>query len=114
MLRLKALQHLDLLLLLARRLPLLLLPLIIHHFLDHAPRFPIQIAQLAILRRDLRGVDFGGRGDDVRPPFHFVGFVEVEVDGFAAGGGDCGGGEGPGGFVGVDGVGKGALRWWVR
>jgi len=50
----------------------------------------------------------------VRPPFHFVGFVEVEVDGFAAGGGDCGGGEGPGGFVGVDGVGKGALRWWVR
>ena len=40
------------------------------------------------------------------PPFHFVGFVEVDVEFFAAGGG---GFERPGGFVGVDGVGEGAL-----
>lgn len=45
----------------------------------------------------------------MRPPFHFVGFVEVEVDGFGGGVGGGGGGEGPGGFVGVDGVGQGAL-----
>ena len=47
---LKLLQHIQLALLLARRLPHLLLPLIIHHFLHHSPRLPIQIPQLAILR----------------------------------------------------------------
>lgn len=40
------------------------------------------------------------------PPFHFVGFVEVDFHGFGCGGG---GGEGPGAFVGVDGVGEVAL-----
>ena len=59
MLRLKLPQHLHLFLFLARRLSHLLLSLIVHHFLHHAPCLAIQIAQLAVLRRDLRDVDFG-------------------------------------------------------
>ena len=51
MLHLKLLQHSHLPLLITSRLPHLLLPLIIHHFLHHAPRLPIQIPQLGILRR---------------------------------------------------------------
>lgn len=79
-------QHIHLLLLLARRLAHLLLPLVIHHFLHHAPRLAVQIAQLRVLGRDLRGVDFVGRvADDCIPPFHFVAFVQVDVDFFARG-----------------------------
>ena len=44
----------------------------------------------------------------MRPPFHLVGFVKVQGDFF--GGGAGGGFEGPGGFVGVDGVREIALR----
>jgi len=84
---LKPPQHFHLLLFLARRLPHLLLPLIIHHLLHHTPRLPIQIAQLAVLRRDLRRVDLGSGGYDVRPPFHLVDLVEVEGDLFAGRGG---------------------------
>ena len=39
------------------------------------------------------------------PPFHFVGFVEVDVEFFAASDAF----EGPGGFVDVDGVWEGTL-----
>lgn len=103
---LKLLQHVQLPLLLTRRLPHLLLPLIIHHFLHHTPRLPIQIPQLAILRLDLRGVEeVGGVGGDGGPPLLLVGFVEVDGDVFAGGGGL----ERPGGFGGVDLVGEGTL-----
>ena len=88
MLLLELLQHLHLLLLVTRRLAHLLLPLIIHHFLHHTPRLAVQITQLAILGRDLRGVNFGGRSYDVWPPFHFVDFVEVQGDLFGGTGGD--------------------------
>lgn len=89
----KCAQHILFLLLITCRLPHLLLALIKHHLLDHTPRLTIQITQLAVLRCDLRDVDFWGRGDDVFPPLHLVGFVEVELEHFGAFGG---GGERPG------------------
>lgn len=102
MLRLKLPQNLHLLLLLTSRSPHLLLSLIIHHLLDHRPRLPVQIAQVRVLRRDLADVDLRRRGHDMRPPVHLVDFVEVDGDFFAGGCGGCF--EGPGGFVGLDGV----------
>lgn len=99
MLFLKLPQHLHLLPLLASRLAHLLLPLIIHHFLHHTPRLAVQIAQLRVLGRDLRGVDSVGRvADDRVPPFHLVRFVQVDADFFAGGRGF----ERPGAFVRVD------------
>ena len=73
----KLLQHILLLLLITRRLPHFLLPLIIHHLLDHAPRLPVQITQLAILRLDLGDVDFRRGCHDMCPPLHLVYFVEM-------------------------------------
>ena len=103
---LKLLQHLQLPLLITRRLPHLLLPLIIHHFLHHAPRLPIQIPQLAILRLYFSGIEeVEGVSGDGSPPLLFVGFVEVDGDVFAGGGGL----KRPGGFGGVDLVGEGTL-----
>ena len=79
MLRLELLQHLKLLLLIARRLAHLLLPLIKHHLLDHPPRLAVQVAQLAVLRLDLRCVEEVGRVCRYGgPPLHFVALVEVE------------------------------------
>lgn len=97
MFRLKLAQNLHLLLLLTTRLPHLLLPLIIHHLLDHRPRLPVQIAQVRVLGRDLAHVDLGSCGYHVRPPVHLVDFVEVDGNFFA--GGCWGGFERPGGFV---------------
>lgn len=57
-LRLKLLQHLRLLTLIARRLPQLLLPLIVHHLLDHTPCLSIQLTQFTILGLDFGGVNF--------------------------------------------------------
>ncbi|KAB8336895.1 hypothetical protein FH972_021202 [Carpinus fangiana] len=37
-----------------------LLALVVHHLLHHAPRLAIQVTQLAVLRRDLCGIDLGG------------------------------------------------------
>lgn len=92
---LKLLQHLQLPLLLTRRLPHLLLPLIIHHLLHHPSRLAVQIPQLAVLGLDLRGVEeVRGVAGDGRPPLLLVGFVEVDGDVFAGGGGL----ERPGGF----------------
>lgn len=105
MLVLKFLEHVQLLLLITRRLPSFLLSLIVHHLLHHAPRLTIQIAQLTVLGVDLGGVDLGGRGDDVRPPFHLVDFVEVDGELLAGRGGL----ERPGGFVDEDGMREGAL-----
>jgi hypothetical protein len=80
-------QHFHLLLLLAIRPAHFLHSLIIHHLLDHTPRLPVQIAQLAILGGYLARVNLGRRCHDVRPPFHLVGFVEVDADLFARGDG---------------------------
>ena len=85
MLRLELLQHLKLLRLIARWLPHLLLPLVIHHLLHHPPRLPVQIPQLAVLRLNLARVEEVGRiGRDGGPPLHLVGLVEVDGD-FLAG-----------------------------
>lgn len=103
---LELLQHLHLALLLARRLPHLLLPLIIHHLLDHAPRLAVQVPQLRVLGLDLGRVEEVGRvGRDGRPPLLLGRFVEVDGDFFAARGGL----ERPGGFGGEDFVGEGTL-----
>lgn len=102
MLLLKLPQHLHLLFLVTSRLTHLLLPLIIHHFLYHGPRLTIQVAEFAVFGANLRGVNFGSRGDDVRPPFHLIDFVEVDSDFFTSTGGfEC-----PGGFIGVYGFGE--------
>jgi hypothetical protein len=61
-------QHILLLLIIARRLPLPLHLLIVHHLLHHPPRLAVQITQLRVFRHDFRGVDLGCRRDDVRPP----------------------------------------------
>lgn len=106
MLLLKLLQHIHLLLLITRRLPHLLLPLIIHHLLNHAPRLAIQIPQFAVLGLDLRDVDRRRRCNDMCPPLHLVYFVQVQFEDLGAGGR---GRERPGGFVDVDFVGKVAL-----
>lgn len=79
MLRLELLQQINLLLLITSRQAHLLLPLIKHHLLHHAPRLAIQIRQGRILRHDLGDVDLGRRGDDMRPPLHLVGLVEVDL-----------------------------------
>jgi hypothetical protein len=105
MLLLELLQDIRLLLLVARRLALLLLPLIKHHFLDHTACLAVQVAQLAVLGLYLGGVDLGRGSDDVRPPLHLVYFVEVDGDFFAG----ADGGEGPGGVVDADGVREVAL-----
>ena len=103
------LQHINLLTLITRRLPHLLLPLVIHHLLHHPPRLPVQIPQFAIIRRDLARVDLERRVCGYRgPPFHLVGFVEVDGDFFLVRRQRF---ERPGGFIGVDRVREGTL--WV-
>jgi hypothetical protein len=87
MLRLELLQHIHLLLIITARQSCLLLTLVIHHLLHHTPRLAVQVAQAAILGRDLGGVDLGCRRDDVRPPFHLVGLVEVDGEFLARAGG---------------------------
>jgi hypothetical protein len=82
------LQHILFLLLIARRLPLPLHLLIIHHLLHHTPRLAVQIRQLAVFRDYFRDVDLGCGCDDVRPPVRAGGFGEGERDGFARGLGD--------------------------
>lgn len=106
MLLLKLLQHLHLLLVVTARQSHLLLPLVVHHLLHHAPRLSVQIAELAVLRRNLRRVDLGRSRDDVRPPLHLVGLVEVDRQFLAV----LGGFERPGGFIDDDVVRKGALK----
>lgn len=107
MLRLKLLQDLPLPLLITRQPAHLLLPLIIHHLLDHGPRLAIQIAQLGRLRRDLAHINLGRGRHNMRPPFYLVDFVEVQGNFFSGGLGCCF--EGPAGFVYDDGVGEFAL-----
>lgn len=100
------LQDIQLALLVARRFPHLLLPLVIHHLLDHAARLAVQVTQLAVLGLDLGRVEeVGGVVRDRGPPLLLVRFVEVDGDFFTRGGGL----ERPGGFGGADLVGKGTL-----
>jgi len=94
MLRHELVQHLILLLFVARRLPLPLHLLVVHHFLDHATRLAVQFGQLAVLRLNLRGVDFGRGCHDVRPPVRARRFGEGDVNGFGVVLGVCG--QGPG------------------
>lgn len=105
MLGLKLLEQIHLPLLITRRLPALLLPLVVHHLLDHGARLAIEVAERGILRRDLRHVDLGRAGHDVRPPLHLVDLVEVDGDFFAG----ARGFERPGGFVETDRVREFAL-----
>lgn len=103
---LELLQDIELALLVARRLPHLLLPLVVHHLLDHAPRLAVQVTQLAVLGLDLGCVEeVRGIGRDGGPPLLLVGFVEVDGDVFARGGGL----ERPGGFGRADLVGERTL-----
>lgn len=109
MLLLELLQHLQLLTLVARRQSHLLLPLIVHHLLHHAPRLPVQVPQFRILGLDLARVEEVRRvRGHAGPPLHLVGFVQVDGDFFARGAGS--GLERPGGFVGVDLMREGALE----
>jgi hypothetical protein len=102
---LELLEYIQLLLLVARGLAGLLLALIEHHLLHHSSRFTVEVAELAVLGRDLAGVDLGRRGDDVRPPLHLIRLVQVDLEVFAGGGwGEC-----PGGLVDADAVGELAL-----
>lgn len=105
MLLLERLQHIQFLLLVARRLPNFLLPLVVHHLLHHRARLSIQVTQLAILRRDLARVDLRCRRDHMRPPFHLVDLVEMYRDFFTGSVAF----ERPGGFVGADVLGEIAL-----
>lgn len=100
MLRLKLLQKIPLPLLIARQPAHLLLPLVVHHLLDHSARLAVQVAERGRLGDNLAHVDLWCGCHDVRPPFHLVDLVEVDVDLLAC----TGRFEGPGGFVGVDGV----------
>lgn len=110
MLLLELLQNLHLPLLVARRLAHLLLPLVVHHLLDHGARLAVQVAERRRLGHDLGHVDLGRRRHDVRPPLHLVDLVQVDGDFLA-----CGGGlERPGGFVGVDGVGEFTLMKQIK
>lgn len=106
MLRLELPQNLRLLLLITTRLASLLLPLIIHHLLDHAASLAVQIAELAVLGRDFADVDARSGSHDVLPPLHFVGLGELDSHFFRAGGSAV---ESPGGIVDEDGVREGAL-----
>jgi hypothetical protein len=103
---LELLQEVQLLLLVAGGLAGLLLPLVEHHLLDHAPRLSVEVAELAVLRLDLAGVDLGRRSDDMGPPLQLVLLVEVHLNVLAGGRGR----EGPCGVVDADGVGELALQ----
>lgn len=106
MLLLELLQHIHLLAIVTRRQAHLLLALIVHHLLDHAPRLAVQIPQLAVLGLDLRRVEVVGRvGRDGRPPLHLVRLVEMDADVLAGRGGL----ERPGGLGGPDLEGEVAL-----
>jgi hypothetical protein len=99
----KLLQHVLLLLLIASGLSHLLLPLVIHHFLNHASSLSIKVTQSAVFRLNLGNINLRRRCYDVGPPFHFIHFVEVYFNNLCSGGRSC---ESPGGLVDSDLVGK--------
>ena len=50
----------------------LLLPLVVHHLLDHAARLTVQVRELGGLRLHLARVDLRVRLDQPAPPLHLV------------------------------------------
>ncbi len=98
-------QHILLLLLLARRLPLPLHLLVIHHLLDHASSLTVQVAQFRVLGLDLCDIYLRSCCNNVSPPLGFVLFVQMNGYFFARG--SCF--EGPGAFVEDNWMGKVAL-----
>jgi hypothetical protein len=73
-------KHLLLLLFVGARQTHLLLLLVVHHLLDHGSGVTVKVAELAVLRGNLGGVDLGGVLDDMGPPFHLVDLVEVDSE----------------------------------
>jgi hypothetical protein len=110
MLVLKLLEDVGLFLLITRGFAHLLLPLIVHHLLDHATRVAVQVAQLAVIRLDLAYVDLGCRGDHVCPPLHLVDLLQVDLDRLGIVGRRR---QGPGAVIGVHGVGEVTLQFSV-
>lgn len=47
---------------------------------NHGPRLAVEVAQLRVLRVDLRRVDLGRRGDNVGPPVLLVDLLERNGD----------------------------------
>ena len=80
MLCLKFLQNIPLPLLVTGQSSHLLLPLIIHHLLDHRPRLTVQVTQLRVLGRNLAHVDLGRGRHYMRPPLHLIDLVQVDRD----------------------------------
>ena len=80
MLFLELLQDVHLLLLVRARQTLLLLALIKHHLLDHASGFAVEIRQLRGVRLDLGHVNGRCGSNNMPPPFHLVGLVEMYFD----------------------------------
>jgi len=103
MLLLELLEDVHLLLLVGGRAAQLLLLLVVHHLLHHAAGLAVQVGQLGRLGCDFCHVDLGGILDDVRPPFHLVDLVQVDLDGLGA---VCIADESPGGVVWVDCMGQ--------
>jgi hypothetical protein len=71
-------KHVLLLLLVRAGQTHFLLLLVVHHLLDHGSGVTVEVAELAVLRSNLGGVDPGSVLDDVGPPFHLVDLVEVD------------------------------------
>lgn len=59
----------------------LLLLVVKHHLFHHSPGLSVKIAELAVLRFDLSGIDLGMMGKDVLPPLVLVHFLEMDMNG---------------------------------
>ena len=112
MLSLELLQQLHLLLLITARTTHLLLPLIIHHLLDHSTSLAIQITQTRILRRNLGHINLRRSSNNMRPPLNLVDLIKVNIDFLA--GWDGGSLKSPRGFVDEDSMGEVALKQEIR
>lgn len=108
---LEFLEDIHLLLLVRGRQASLLLSLVKHHLLNHAPGLAVEIGELGVFGLDLGDVDGGCAGDDVCPPLHLVDLVEVD---FYALGAVRVGGQGPSRVVDADRMGEIALLVTLR
>lgn len=111
MLLLEFLEDIHLLLLVRGRQASLLLSLVKHHLLNHAPGLAVEIGELGVFGLDLGDVDGGCAGNDVCPPLHLVDLVEVD---FYALGAVGVGGQGPSRVVDADRMGEIALLVTLR
>ena len=92
----------QLLLLVGRRQSQRLLPLVEHHLLDRLARLSVQVAELRVLRLDLRDVDGIVAVAHAAPPLHLVELLEVDDEAGAVL-------DGPEGIVDDDGLGEGGV-----